>query len=302
VSAEAGPVAVVIVSHSSGATLSECVARTLANPGVGELRVVDNASSDGSVDELATGHGAEPRFAILRNADNPGFAQACNQGAAATRAPWLLFLNPDCFLEHDTVTRLLAFATLHPDAGVIGADVRDAEGRAESAARRRDPTLARALASGLGLDRYGARFPGLAGVAMAAPRDARSASRVDAVSGALMLMPRAVFERVGGFDPGYALHAEDLDLCRRVRRAGHEVLVAEQVRVTHLKGGSSARAPLRVAWHKHRGLWRYYRKFDAEAQSWPAHVAMWLMLFGHFALVSPWLALKQWRAAGPGRA
>ena len=130
---------------------------------------------------------------------------------------------------------------------------------------------------------------------MPVPADGREASRVDATSGALMLMPRALFDELGGFDARYPLHAEDLDLCRRARRAGHAVIVAEGVPVIHLKGGSSGGAPWRVAWLKHRGLWRYYRKF--EARSPLARAALWLLVFGHFALMSPLLALRQLRAA-----
>jgi GT2 family glycosyltransferase len=289
------PLAIVVVSHSSGATLSECVERALADPGVAELLVVDNRSVDGSIEALEARFGTDTRFALVRNPVNVGFAQACNQGAAATSASYLMFLNPDCLLETDSVAKLLDLARNHPDAGVIGADVRDAAGNPEPAARRRDPTLWRSFCSAAGLDRYAARWPALAGVTMPVPQAAREVSRVDATSGALLLLPRVVFERLAGFDPGYPLHAEDLDLCRRARRAGYAVLVAERVRVTHYKGGSSGRAPWRVAWCKHRGLWRYYRKF--EAVSWPARAAAWLMVFGHFALLAPWLALRQWRAA-----
>jgi GT2 family glycosyltransferase len=153
-----------------------------------------------------------------------------------------------------------------------------------------------------GLDRFASSGSALAGIAITPPANATGPSRVDAVSGALMLVPRAVFEQLGGFDQGYALHAEDLDLCRRVRDAGYEAVVAEGVRVTHFKGGSSRRAPLRVAWHKHRGLWRYYQKFDAARQAWPLRALVWLAVFGHFALLSPWWALKQAFAAGPARA
>ena len=108
----------------------------------------------------------------------------------------------------------------------------------------------------------------------AAPRARRAAGRagrttaeplqrVDAVSGALMLMPRALFDAVDGFDEGYRLHAEDLDLCRRAREAGAVVAVANDVRVVHVRGVSSRSRPVFVEWHKHRGLWRYFRKFEA---------------------------------------
>lgn len=249
-------VAVVVVAHDSGATLADCVRRVLAAEGVTELVVVDNASRDGAIERVEFAHAGDARLRVIRNTGNPGFATACNQGANATRAPWLLFLNPDCLLEWDTVARLLAVAATDPVVGMLGADVRDAAGRREPAARRRDPTLAHSLAQTFGL----AKLDGSLGVSL--PVSAAPVQRVDAISGALMLVPRAAFATLGGFDEAYRLHCEDLDLCRRARDAGYSVLVANQATVMHAKGGSSGGRPLFVRWHKHRGMWRYYRKFD----------------------------------------
>ncbi|MFY8123428.1 MAG: glycosyltransferase family 2 protein, partial [Silanimonas sp.] len=92
---------------------------------------------------------------------------------------------------------------------------------------------------------------------------ARVVQPVDACSGALMLVPRAAFEAVGGWDAGYRLHVEDLDFCRRLRAAGFAVAVANDVPVLHHRGVSSRARPLFVEWHKHRGLWRYWWRFEA---------------------------------------
>ena len=96
-----------------------------------------------------------------------------------------------------------------------------------------------------------------------APDDTQALQVVEATSGALMLMPRHLFARIGGFDEDYRLHAEDLDLCRRVREAGGTIAVANAVRVMHVRGVSSRSRPFFVEWNKHRGLWRYFRKFEA---------------------------------------
>jgi GT2 family glycosyltransferase len=136
-----GQLAIVVVSHSSGATLGDCVARVLSNPEVAELALVDNRSTDGSVEQVQERFAADPRLSVRRNSANLGFAVACNQGAAATRAPYLMFLNPDCLLEPATVARLLELARRHPDAGVVGADCarRPRPPRARRAAARSDP-------------------------------------------------------------------------------------------------------------------------------------------------------------------
>lgn len=246
-------IAVIIVAHDSGPLLAECVRRVLRDPACGEVVVVDNASSDDSL--AAVRALADARVQVLAMGRNAGFAAACNRGAAQATLPWLLFLNPDALVEADTLTQLLAIARAEPDLGLLGADVRDAHGAREGAARRRDPRIGRLIAAQL------ARLPGgaaLAGRGLELAAQDEPVSAVDATSGALMLLPRSVFARIGGFDEGYFLHAEDLDLCRRVRASGQRVLVANRVAVTHVQGTSSRRRPLFVIWHKHRSLWRYF--------------------------------------------
>jgi len=248
---------VVIVSFNSGPLLTTCVERALANAACEEVVVVDNASSDHCIDPLrAIG---DPRLCIESLPENRGFAVACNHGAAQSTSPWLVFLNPDALLEPDTLSRLLQIVHADATIGLLGADVRDAHGQREAAARRRDPTVSRLVATQL------SRMPGARACAARGlellPRD-EALSEVDAVSGALMLLPRALFERIGGFDEAFFLHAEDLDLCRRVRATGARVVVANSVAVTHAQGTSSRSRPYFVIWHKHRSLWRYFAKHE----------------------------------------
>jgi hypothetical protein len=132
--------------------------------------------------------------------------------------------------------------------------------------------------------------------AAVAPSGAEASARaplpepVEAISGALMLMPRSAFEQVGGFDAGYRLHCEDLDLCRRLRAAGLSVAVASGVRVVHLKGGSSQTRPLWVEWQKHRGMLRYFRTFDAASAPWWLRLAVPIGI----ALRYPLAAARAW--------
>jgi GT2 family glycosyltransferase len=102
-----------------------------------------------------------------------------------------------------------------------------------------------------------------------------------------MLLPRQLFERLGGFDEAYFLHCEDLDLCRRVRDAGWRVLLAGDVRVLHGKGGSSRHRPVFVSRHKHRGMWRWFRKFDPAARRPLVAATVWLGIWTHFLAQIP---------------
>ena len=264
-------IAAVVVTHQSAATIGECLSRLRAAEGIAEIRVVDNASGDGTLDIVQREAIADPRVRFIANPDNPGFAVACNQGAADSQSPWLAFVNPDCFVEADSLALLRGHAASLVNA-LVGTDLVGEDGVRDAAARRRDPDFAAML-----------RDPSQARLGVEVD-PAQALQPVDAVSGALMLLPRALFERVGGFDEGYRLHAEDLDLCRRVREAGATVACANDVRVLHVRGVSSRSRPLFVEWHKHRGLWRYYRKFDARKDRIAARSAVFAMIWGRFPL------------------
>ena len=264
----ADPIDVVVVTHASEETIEACLARLRAAAGVAAVRVVDNASRDDTLAIVQRHALADPRVRFIANPDNPGFAVACNQGAASGDAPWLAFVNPDCLVEPDSLARLCDHAR-EAGGALVGADLVGEDGVRDAAARRRDPDFAAML-----------RDPGQSRLGIAV--DEAPLQRVDAVSGALMLLPRALFERVGGFDAGYRLHAEDLDLCRRVRAAGATVACANDVRVVHVRGVSSRARPFFVEWHKHRGLWRYYRSFDAAGHGAMTRAAVFAMIWGRF--------------------
>jgi hypothetical protein len=276
---------VVVVAHNSGALLADCVNRLLRDPGVVALTVVDNASSDGSLAPLAGIN--DTRLHIERLGRNAGFAVACNRGAALGQSPWLAFVNPDALVAPDSLTRLQGLAESEAGIGLIGADVRDAQGVREAAARRRDPSLLGLLATQF------ARWPGggrFASRSLERPVRDETLSTVDATSGALMMLPRQMFRNIGGFDEGFFLHAEDLDLCRRVRSAGGRVVVANDVPVTHVQGMSSRSRPYFVIWHKHRSLWRYLAKHDG-LRVWMPRGIVALALLSMRALVQ---AAAQW--------
>ncbi len=264
----------VVVSHESAETIDDCLVRLRACDGVVAIRVVDNASRDGTVDIVQRHALSDPRLRFIANPDNPGFSVACNQGAEDAGTPWLAFVNPDCLLQADALSRLRTHARSLQHDALIGADLVDECGVRDGAARRHDPDFSRMLFSA------GARD-----LSVAVDRS-QPLQSVDAVSGALMLLPRALFEQIGGFDTDYRLHGEDLDLCRRVRGAGAVVAVANDVRVVHLRGVSSRARPLFVEWHKHRGLWRYFRKFEASRRSAAVRALVFAGLWARFKLAA----------------
>ena len=280
-SVEVSSIAAVVVTHESASSIDDCLMRLRVAHGVHEIRVVDNASTDDTMEIVQRHALQDARLRFIANPDNPGFAVGCNQGARDTQAPWLAFVNPDLMVEADTLSRLRLHAVDTPGDMMLGVDLVDEEGVRDTAARRRDPEFAAML-----------RSPGAASKLGVPVDDDRVLQPVDIISGALMLMPRALFDRIGGFDEGYRLHAEDMDLCRRARDAGAMVAVANDIRVLHIRGVSSRARPVFVEWHKHRGLWRYFRKFEAAQHGVFTRLGVFAAIWLHFGAVLARILLR----------
>lgn len=268
-------IAAIVVTYQSGSTIDACLSRLRQAQDIAEIRVIDNGSLDGTLDIVQRHASHDPRVRFVGNPDNPGFAAANNQGVADSHSPWLAFINPDLMIEPDTLTELRSRGEVLGDC-LLGVEQVDEHGHADEAVRRRDPDFLLML-----------RSPGK-GSKLAVPRDPHQAVQpVPALSGALLMMPRTLFERIGGWDAGYRLHAEDLDLCRRAREAGAVVAIANDLQVTHVRGVSSRSRPFFVEWHKHRGLWRYFQKFEARQRTLPVRVAVWAAIWAHALMLVP---------------
>ncbi|OOG60370.1 glycosyltransferase family 2 protein [Rhodanobacter sp. C03] len=269
---------VIVVSADSGPTLRACVRQLLASSLSLELILIDNASRDGVPAAIERAYAHDARLKVVYNHKNLGFGPAVNLAARQAGGQALLVLNPDCLVQDGDLHRLLTLLAARPKAGLIGAVVCDDDGRPDPASWRRDPLLQRSLNSLLGR-------PGeTVNVEQEIPAEV---IETEAVSGALMLMTREMFQRLGGFDERYFLHCEDLDLCRRVRDIGYQVLLAGDVRVLHGKGSSSRHRPVFVSRHKHRGMWRWFRKHDPAARKPLVAAAVWLGIWAHFLLQVP---------------
>jgi GT2 family glycosyltransferase len=260
-----GLTSVITVNFNAGGHLVDGARAALASTAPVELLVVDNGSTDGSLDTFRRGVGDDSRIHILENGANIGFAKANNQGLAAARGEWLLFLNPDCVVQPGTIERMRSVLEAHPDAGMAGCLLLNPDGTEQAGCRRETPTPGKAFVRAFGLTPLARRL----GVTDGGVRDfVRRGDpvppypvEVDAISGAFMFVRREALEKVGPLDEGYFLHCEDLDWCLRFRQAGYKVLFVPDVAVVHDKGASSRGRPVRVLWHMHRGMVRFYRKF-----------------------------------------
>jgi N-acetylglucosaminyl-diphospho-decaprenol L-rhamnosyltransferase len=250
----------VIVSYRTGPALDLCLAALSNAEALDEIIIADNGNPPAAEAALDAFVARDPRVRLLRGQGNIGFAAACNRAASQSRSDVLAFVNPDVVLEPDALPRLCAALVAAPPPAIIGADLRDEAGKPERGSRRERLTLWRAFVAFSGLSRLEPVAPFLRDFNRHTdPLPARPAA-VAAVSGALLVTRREDFERLGGFDEGYFLHVEDLDLCRRAELARWRVHFAPGPHGVHLRSSSQADRQA-IARHKAEGMARYFRKF-----------------------------------------
>jgi GT2 family glycosyltransferase len=125
----------------------------------------------------------------------------------------------------------------------------------------------------------------------------RDITRAEAVSGACMLVRKTAFRQVGGMDEAYRLHGEDLDLMYRLRETGRHCLFVPQARAIHLQGLSSRSRPWWTHWQKHRGMQRFFLKFQAPRYGlllrWPVSLLVLAAIWARFALALPLVLLRR---------
>ena len=231
---------VVIVNWNSGRQLAECLESFSGvahdRVAVTRITVVDNASVDGSCEALP----ASLPLAVIRNAENRGFAAACNQGAAGSDAEFLLFLNPDTRLLPGALERPAQFLQSEANGavGIVGIQLIDADGDvARNTARL--PTPWSMIGNSLGLDRL---MPSLFAPHFVTAWAHDETRVVDQVMGALMFVRRTLFEALGGFDERFFVYFEDLDLARRARDRGFDSVYLATAQAFHRGQGTTASA------------------------------------------------------------
>jgi GT2 family glycosyltransferase len=245
--------AVVIVNYNAGPELAsalQSVADEIGSRGW-EAVVVDNASIDGSSDLALV---VAPHARVVRNAVNVGFGRGVNQGVAASTAPVILVMNPDCRLEHGALAMMRAELEGRQRCAIVGPRVLDPDGSEQGSARG-DPDMLTGLFGRTGLLRN--LLPSSSVSRRNVVTNGQSAT-VDWVSGACMLVRRAAFDEVGGFDARYFLYWEDADLCRRLRARGHEIRYVPAATAVHRVGHSSKTARAASIKAFHESAYLYY--------------------------------------------
>jgi len=249
-------VSVVIVSWNVHHLLRQCLRSVFDTQGlVLEVIVVDNASTDGSVDMVRREF---PGVHLIANADNRGFPAANNQGIRVARGRYVFLVNSDAEVLGDALAAMVAFADAHPEVGVVGPQLLNPDGSVQSS-RRRLPTLATALFESTWLQPYAPRRLLERYYVLDRPDDATL--DVDWVKGAALMARREGIEQVGLMDEDFFMYSEELDWCRRFREAGWRVVYLPTAQIIHHEGKSSEQVlPARHIYFQSSKV-HYFRKY-----------------------------------------
>jgi N-acetylglucosaminyl-diphospho-decaprenol L-rhamnosyltransferase len=253
---------VVIVSHGAEALLRRCLrSLQLHPPSGGEMRVtvVDSGSPDATPEMVAREF---PEVRLLRQV-NIGFSAANNLALRESEAETVLLLNPDTEVYAGTLDAALARLRSEPRMGMVGVKLVTESGEIDHACKRSFPTPLSALAHFTGIGRGDGAGPALSQYRATHLGDDEP-GEVDAINGAFMLCRAEAIHEVGLLDEGYWLYMEDLDWCHRFWDAGWKVFYEPAGVALHVKGASSGsrrRPKQEIAFH--RGMARFYRRFDA---------------------------------------
>jgi N-acetylglucosaminyl-diphospho-decaprenol L-rhamnosyltransferase len=253
----------VVVSFHTGEVLYQCLNALLAAPLCRQIVLVNNGNPDIVLRGLQELAGTHHKLILIEGHGNIGFGQGCNLGAQHALCDNLVFVNPDCIVDESTLAAFGTALAADPKA-LLGGALRNEDGSEQRGCRRGELTLWSAFVSFLGFGKPGPQ----AGIWRDFNRNREPfpemAIAMPTVSGALMAISKDAFARVGGFDVGYFLHVEDVDLCARMRTTGGDVLFLPAATALHIGATSHAsnwavnRAKIksfaRFFWKRSRGI------------------------------------------------
>jgi hypothetical protein len=250
---------VVVVTYFSRPHIAECLLALDRARGdfAMEVLVVDNASGDGTLDEVRA---VAPWARTVESGGNLGYAKAVNIGTRESSGEFVLVLNPDCVVTEDALRTLVAWMRAHPRCGIAGPLIRNPDRSLEMSARS-FPGPAAFLFNRYSLPTL--LWPGnpWSKRYLLSDWDHASNRSVDWVSGACMCVRRAAIAEAGGMDEAYFMFNEDVDWCHAIGDKGWSVDFVAAAQVVHAVGASRSRVAPRVIVERHRGMVHYYRKW-----------------------------------------
>jgi hypothetical protein len=249
---------VVVVNWNTVELLDDCL-QSVVDHGPKDLRsevvVVDNASTDDSVEHLTT---RWPSVRVISNAENVGFCRANNQAIRLTDSRYVLLLNTDARLTAGCLDAMLGYFDRDPRAAVVGPRLVYGDGSFQRWTAGRSLSLRSCAMYLLGLDHLAGRYPALSGMYL--PYDTDEPFTPGWVTSAVMLLRRQALDEVGLLDESIFVYMDDVDLCQRATDADWNVWYAADSTAVHFMGASSRRDPGVASAEALRALNRWYER------------------------------------------
>jgi N-acetylglucosaminyl-diphospho-decaprenol L-rhamnosyltransferase len=285
---------VIIVNWNTYEEIRACLKSLLSENSrlTKEIIVVDNASSDGSAEQIPQEF---PSVNLVANSDNRGYAEGCNQGILLSKADCILVLNPDTIVNENALERMMEFLWERPRAAVVGCALRLANGKVQKSwyvfPNPFNFFLYHSVLSLLfqRLNSLYYELQALLGLKM-------RQKRVDWLMGSCLLMRRTAVENIGLFDPEYFMYCEDTDWCRRAAKAGWRAYYVPGAAITHLHKRSSAKRKYFTLVRLFTSLRRFYRKYNSPASQAALKYAVTLDMLVRLALLATMKFVRPSRA------
>ncbi len=232
---------IVILNYNAGDFLKKCVDSVLRSDLSGikyEIVLVDNASTDDSQVVLKS-YKTNKNIKVVLNTENLGFSKGNNTGVKKTSGRYVLFLNPDTFVEADTLKRIYNFMEENPKVGVSCPRLDLPNGTLTSASHRGFPTPWNAITHFSGISKIFPHSRLFSGYTMGWELNNKNPHEVDAISGGFFFVRRRAAEEVGWWDTDYFMYGEDIDFCYKLKQKGWKVMFLPNISVIHYHGVSS---------------------------------------------------------------
>ncbi|MFO2511128.1 glycosyltransferase family 2 protein [Legionella pneumophila serogroup 2] len=286
-------VTVVIVNYNSGKMLLKCIKQVLASSVPVKIIVSDNASSDDSLRLLTGAYQDNQDIRIHKNHANLGFSAANNAVYPMIETPFILYLNPDCFIGENTIEHLLQVMNDYPDAGMAGCLVTNPDGTEQAGCRGLTPTPARVFNQMLKLEKFFPNNSKFSGYLLSDKPLPDHPLEVELISGSCMFVRKITIDEIGLLDAKYFLYCEDYDWFYRVIQGGWKIIFTPQTKVTHIKSYSTKQIPLKVLGYKAKGMWRYHNKFFKKTSPTIITVLVRLGIIGRLLILSSIILFKK---------
>jgi len=255
-------ITVSIVNWNTAHELHECLDSIMAQQGIEiGITVVDNASSDDSVNMLTTTYLG--KLTLIANSANIGFGKAHNQALRLSKSRYFMIINPDSkFTDPNTLSHIIEYMDTHAEIGMLGPKILNTDGSLQYSARR-FPSMIAGMFRNTWLDKL---FPSNKFVKSYLMSDWShdEISNVDWLSGAALVVRKEMVDKIGMLDERFFMYCEDIDWCKRAHDAGWKVVYYPLVSVLHRIGAASDKDPYNAVQRHHKSMLQYFLKYNAK--------------------------------------